>query len=100
MNNRQYLLNKIAEEASEVAQMACKCSQFGLEQTYVKVGKTNWVRLQEELTDLLTCFALLEKEEGYVYTPDYEAKQRKEAKIVHYKDVSIRLGQTQPTEEV
>lgn len=32
MNNTQYLLVKLAEECAEAAQMALKCSHFGLEE--------------------------------------------------------------------
>ena len=31
MTKTEYMLSKIAEEASEVAQMASKCLRFGLE---------------------------------------------------------------------
>ena len=52
MNREQYLLGKLAEEGSEVAQMALKTQQFGLDEVYV--DESNRQRLHGELNDLLT----------------------------------------------
>lgn len=58
MNRTAYLLSKIAEEAAEVAQMALKSQQFGLDDCY-QDGPSNAERLGEELTDLLTVVGML-----------------------------------------
>lgn len=52
MNARQYILMKIAEEATEVAQRALKAQQFGLDQTEPGKTQNNAERLEGELLDL------------------------------------------------
>lgn len=63
MNRLHYLLSKVAEEAAEVAQMAAKTQQFGLRERYQDQPE-NFVRLAEELSDLLTVFGMLTQESG------------------------------------
>jgi hypothetical protein len=91
MNKTQYLLTKLAEEASELAVDALKAAQFGAGEVYEDV--TNADRLQLELYDLLTVLKLLE-EEGLVLVSelptDYETYKRK--KILHYYNYAKTLG--------
>lgn len=52
MTLRQLILGKIAEEAAEIAQVALKAQQFGLEDINPKKSISNLQDLQMELTDL------------------------------------------------
>lgn len=91
MNKTQYLLCKLAEEASEVAQIALKAQQFGLDEVYPKVGLRNSERLTQELNDLMASITML-VEAGYVYQPDDIAIQKKYEKVEKYMEYSQRLG--------
>lgn len=66
MDRIQYLLSKIAEEAAEVAQMAAKTQQFGLQERYQN-GPTNAERLRAELSDLQTVVGMLTQETGHSF---------------------------------
>ena len=54
MKYEKYLLIKLAEEASEIAQAAIKCSLFGYESKDPREtdGETNLIKLQKELLDM------------------------------------------------
>lgn len=52
MTDIEYALRKLAEEAAEVAQMAIKCLNFGLQEVQPGRDETNFSRLAEELSDL------------------------------------------------
>ena len=100
MTKHQFLLIKLAEEASEVAQIALKAAQFGAEEIQpVQPPRTNAQRIQIELHDLYT--VVLELEEACVLPQWYEvdsAQHRfnKQAKLEHYLKNSRELGQVQP----
>jgi hypothetical protein len=73
MNRLQYLLNKLAEEAGEIVQIANKTSQFGLHEVY-NDGKnqlSNRERCLEEIHDLFGIVHMLNEEFdlGFVITP-------------------------------
>lgn len=61
MSAQQYILMKIAEEASEVAQRALKAQQFGVDQTEPGRDRDNAERLCDELTDLSIWAAIATK---------------------------------------
>ncbi len=52
MNRQQYLLGKLAEECSELAQAALKAQQFGLDSVNPYTLKTNREELESELMDV------------------------------------------------
>ena len=62
MNYQQYLLVKLAEEASEVAQIAIKCSLFGYDSVDPRenTGETNALKLFKELLDFSAVMTELE----------------------------------------
>lgn len=94
MTEIQYLLGKIAEEASEVAQMAIKCANFGLHETRTIDDPTNFSRLAEELDDLqFMCDKLEEAMDraGIDTTVDLPEKDR-EARFLKYKQYCVDLG--------
>lgn len=48
MNREQYLLGKLAEEGSEVAQMALKTQQFGLDDVYIDEKQSSKIARRNE----------------------------------------------------
>ena len=89
MNLTQYLLGKLAEEASEVAQMALKCQQFGLSDEYN--GEVNSERLMCELDDMQSIIGLLARAEAFTYTPPtYQHSAHK--KVLSWAQYSADIG--------
>lgn len=62
MNRLQFLLSKLSEEASEVAQMCSKSSIYTLENSKPGEQETNKTRLIDEINDFLTIVYILEEE--------------------------------------
>jgi hypothetical protein len=91
----QFLLNKLAEEASEVAQIALKTAHFGLDEVRAGQPLTNNERCYEELNDLWAIVEMLNEEYAFVYVPDPEAIQAKKEKVRKFMKYSIGLGMVQ-----
>jgi hypothetical protein len=95
MKYEKYLLIKLAEEASEVAQAAIKCSLFGYDSKDPREtdGESNLVKLQKELLDLtavlgeLTNFAAFNAELDLDVNSYVEGKQKK---LNYYYDVILK----------
>jgi len=62
MTEREHLLVCLAEEATEVAQAACKALRFGLDDDRGSGLRTAHRALSEEMADLLAVLRLLEDE--------------------------------------
>jgi hypothetical protein len=97
MNLNQYFLVKIAEEASEVAQIALKAAHFGLSEIQPGRAETNAERVYAELNDLLAMVHRLgEVSSGEFWfdigSPDHAAIATKLAKVEHYLAYSQSLG--------
>lgn len=98
MTNQQYLLSKLAEEAAELAQIAIKAQQFGLDEVFGGQRGTplsNSQRIQAEFNDVLGVMKMLNDEcaAGIEQIPeDWENKVRKVSK---WRDYSRRLGLTE-----
>ena len=94
MDKRQYYLQKIAEEALEVATAAMKCIQFGNDSRDPSEpdSLSNQEYLELELNDLMgSIFAARNCGlvcEGF----DREAIRNKELKIDKYYDLCVKLG--------
>lgn len=91
MNYRQYLLSKLAEEASEIAQIAIKSQVFGEESVDPREnGDTNLQKLEKEVLDLTVIIKLLYPnyfDEGFgKMTPEeaIEYMQMKTEKVNRY----------------
>lgn len=90
----QYLLGKLAEEAAEIAQIALKAQQFGLDDVWEKVAPlTVRDRLCGELDDLLAVAAMLNQDAGLQFVSDPARKMAKAAKVRRYAALSVELGQ-------
>lgn len=94
MDRVQYLLSKIAEEASEISQIALKTQQFGVYEMCPDLEETNVQRINKEFNDLLGVIQLLNKELG-VYEIQFnpELVEKKIEKVEKYYQYSINCGQ-------
>lgn len=93
MNRVQYLLTKLAEEASEISQIALKTQQFGLDEKLPGQDLTNCDRIEMEFNDLLGVIELLNQEFGCNIRQDDVAIKAKGEKINKYYQYSIECGQ-------
>lgn len=94
MTLTQYHLIKIAEEASEVAQIALKCAHFGLSEIQPGQDLTNAERCYGELNDL---FAMVHQlgsvsDGEFYFNQDGFAMAAKLNKVAHYLAYSQSLG--------
>lgn len=91
MTYQQYLLTKLAEEATEVAKIALKTQQFGMDET--RDGyPSNRERLHSELNDFLSHVTMLNEECDLGFYPDIEAMEAKKVKTEKYAQFSRELG--------
>lgn len=96
MNKEQFLLTKLAEECNEVAQMALKTQQFGMDEVYI--DKSNKERLHDELTDLMAIIQMLNVEFNFNYYHNDSVQLKLEDKIKKvnkYLQYSVDLGKVQ-----
>lgn len=92
MTTEQFLLCKLAEEAAEIAQMALKCQQYGLEEVMVGQPLTNSERLHGELNDMFASIRMLNDECEFEFESDYTAIQAKIKKVQKYAEYSRSLN--------
>ncbi|WCM21387.1 hypothetical protein NDK50_08045 [Paraburkholderia bryophila] len=94
MTLTQYYLVKLAEEASEVAQIALKCAHFGVSEVQPGQSLTNAQRCYAELNDLLAMVHQLGKASGgeFYFSQDGFAMANKIAKVDRYLAYSQSLG--------
>jgi hypothetical protein len=92
LNREQYLLTKLAEEASELSQIALKTVQFGLDSVCPYNGKTNQELIQQEFKDLYVVIRKLNKEFDIGCMLDTDFQINKEVKIEKYYKISKDLG--------
>jgi hypothetical protein len=96
MNRMQLLLNKLAEEGAEVAQIALKTAQFGLAETCPGQPLTNAERTHQEIDDLMAAVEMLNEELGFGYKPNRERIDAKKAKVNKFAAYSESLGMVVP----
>lgn len=92
MNRTQLLLSKLAEECSEVAQIAIKTSLFGMEDKGPGMGLTNRERIHAELDDLMAIIDMLNAESGLSYARHETAIYMKKERVDYYAEYSKKLG--------
>lgn len=92
MNQLQHLLIKLAEEGSEVAQIALKTSQFGPDEIMPGQPLSNFQRCHQELDDLMAIVEMLNDQHQFGYTPNRERIEAKFTKVNTYLGYSIHLG--------
>lgn len=62
MDRLEYLLGKLSQECSELAQAASKAQEFGLDSYHPDTGKTNIEAIREEYNDIFAVVRLLSNE--------------------------------------
>lgn len=92
MSKDQYLLTKIAEEASEVAQIALKTQQFGPYEQCPDLPDNNLTRLKKEMVDLAVRYVNYLDHIGENEDFPEEWVERVEQKADHYYKYSQSLG--------
>lgn len=93
MNRLQLLLTKLAEEGSEIAQIALKTQQFGLHEVCPGQPFSNAERTHQEIDDLMAIVEMLNDEYGFGYEPSRERRDAKKIKVNKYAAYSAELGQ-------
>ncbi len=93
MTKQQYYLSKLAEEATELAQIALKCLQFGMDEVHPNTLEKNYEALIKEWNDVNACAILVEGlDERFEYDTDSELLEMKFHKIEKYRKISIGNG--------
>lgn len=92
MNQLQHLLMKLAEEGSEVAQIALKTAQFGPAEVLPGQPLNNIQRTHLELDDLAGIVEMLNESFAFGYAPNRGRIEAKKAKVRKYLGYSIHLG--------
>jgi len=92
MTKEQYYFTKLAEECSEVAQIALKTQQFGMLEKRQGQDLTNAERCHEELNDILAIVEVLNDAFGFGFTRNEGAIAAKKAKVLRYMKYSMDLG--------
>lgn len=92
MNEEQFLLGKLAEECTEIAQDALKTQQFGFDSCNPDTGLSNVEYLNNELNDLFAILEMLKEGGYYEFIPDSNAIQAKKEKVLKYLEFSKQLG--------
>ena len=92
MNREQYLLTKLAEECTEIAQDALKTQQFGFDSYNPDTGIDNTQYLTNELNDLFAILEMLEESGCFKFTPCPNAILEKKDKVEKYLKLSQNLG--------
>lgn len=92
MTRQQYMLTKLAEECSEVSQIALKAQQFGLTEVMPGQPFNNAERCHHELDDLMAVVEVLNQKYGLGYVPDRARVEAKFQKLEKYLDYSTELG--------
>lgn len=92
MNQLQHLLAKLAEEGSEIAQIALKTTQFGPEEVMPGQPLSNFQRCHSELDDLWAIVEMLNDQYEFNYAQSRERIEAKKEKVRKYLEYSIHLG--------
>lgn len=97
MNKQQYYLTKLAEEASELAQIAVKTSHFGVDSYHPVTLQTNKEALIAEIVDVLATIKVLQELiAGIEPSPEelQELLEIKWEKMERYRKLSVQLGKS------
>lgn len=93
MNKQQYYLSKLAEEATELAQIALKCMQFGMDEVHPNTLEKNYEALIKEWNDVIACGMMVEGEDDrFESEPKAELLEMKFHKVENYRKISMGNG--------
>ena len=98
MNKQQYYLIKLAEEATELAQVAIKCAQFGMDEVHPNTLEKNFEALNKEWNDVNACAILVENtDDRFEWEANSDLLDMKFVKIEKYRKISV--GNRKSTDE-
>ena len=92
MNHLQHYLTKLAEEGSEVVQIALKTQQFGPFEVMPGQPLNNFERCHQEIDDLMAMVEELNERFGFGYAPNRKRIEAKKLKVRKYLCFSVALG--------
>ena len=92
MNEKDYILACISEEAGEIVQAVGKSHRFGLLDTNPGTERSNYVNLHNEVCDLVAVYEMLCNSMGYPYELSKGLIEAKKVKVAKYMEVSVQLG--------
>lgn len=99
MTNEQYLLGKLAEEAAELAQIAIKAQQFGLEKVFGgesnTAGQTNLERIEDEFNDVVGIIMMLNDVTDIEIDANIEKVEAKIEKVKKWRQHAVELGKVE-----
>jgi hypothetical protein len=95
MTREQFLLIKLAEEATEVAQIALKTAQFGMEEKHPDLQENNKQRVHAELNDLTAIIEMLNKDHDFGFLAHHDHIKAKKIKVDKFYEYSRTLGKVQ-----
>jgi len=93
--NTQYLLGKLAEEASELAQIAIKAQQFGLHEVFGEQGDnplSNVQRIENEFNDVIGIVDMLNREARVGIDEDPDKILAKRHKVNKWRNYAREQG--------
>jgi len=79
-----HLLACVGEECGEVQQVVGKSLRFGIHDYHPKTGEENWLRLTEEVGDLLAVYEMLANHLGFSGELDKAHIRQKKKKVVKH----------------
>lgn len=94
MNKLQYLLCKLAEEASEISQIAMKTQQFGPYEICPDLPESNIERVNKEFNDLLGVVEMINEylDANHLQKDEFLIEEKKK-KVEKYFQYSVACGQ-------
>lgn len=99
MTNEQYLLGKLAEEAAELAQIAIKAQQFGLDKVFGGesnvAGKSNRERIEDEFNDVLTAVGMVNDLGGTMINVDTQKIDARMIEVKKWQQHAVELGKVE-----
>ena len=95
----EHLTSCLGEECGEIQQMIGKISRFGILEVYPKVGKTNWLRLRDEVHDLVAVWQMFcdEFDRNDEFDPSKLAKKKK--RVEKYMAYAREIGELEPQQK-
>jgi len=92
MNEAQFLLNKLAEECSEVIHNSLKTSQFGFISIEGETVYNNLELCHTELDGVQAVLELLNSKVNFTYTPNRTTIEQKKKDIEKYLQICKKIG--------
>ena len=95
MNRVQHLLVRLAEEASELSQIALKTAQYGVHNKEPGQEATNLQKINAEFNDIIGVIRMLDQEAGLNISLDEQMISDKIDRVKYFRDISVSGGLVQ-----